>query len=78
MVPQGSQNGALFYERASQPFFENRLPWGAVLENSSLFSGGTVFFLNMIIKEKTAPFVQKGAVLENGSCFSTLIFLSVG
>ncbi len=27
---------------------------------SSLFSGVTIFFLNMIIKEKTAPFLQNG------------------
>ena len=27
-----------------------RLHWGTVLENSSSFSGDTIFFLNMIIK----------------------------
>ncbi len=43
-----------------QPFFEKQLPWGAVLENGSLFSGGTVFFLNMIIKGKNGSLFAKG------------------
>ncbi len=41
--------------------------FGAILQNSSLSSEGTIFFLNMIIKEKTAPFLQKGAVFQNGA-----------
>ena len=33
---------------------------GAILENGSLFSGGTVFFLNMIIKGKNGSLFAKG------------------
>ncbi len=50
-----------------QPFFEKRLLRGSILENGSFLSGGTVFFLNMIMKEKMAPLCQRGAVFQNGS-----------
>ena len=59
-----------------QPFFEKRLPWGADLENGSLSSGGTIFFLNMIMKEKTAKGSRFPKLVPQGSRSSYLFFLS--
>ncbi len=50
-----------------QPFFEKRLLTGSIFENGSSLPGGTVFFLNMIMKKKIAPLCQRGAVFQNGS-----------
>ena len=43
MWSQFMQFGATLY-KGLQPFFLKCLPWGAVSENGSLFSGGTVLF----------------------------------
>ncbi len=50
-----------------QPFFEKRLLMGSIFEDGSSLSGGTVFLLNMIMKEKMAPLCQRGAIFKNGS-----------
>ena len=73
MAPQGNQNGATFDGSAPFPtFFGEPFPQGAPF-----------IFLNMIIKEKTAPLLQKGAIFQNGgdemvpqgSCFGTLFLV---
>ncbi len=51
-------------------FLENygkRLHCGAVLANGTTLVRGTIFFSNMIIKEKLAPLLKSGAVFQNSS-----------
>ena len=63
---QGDHFGASLF------FLKKWLPWGTVFEKSSLFSGGTIFFLNTICKRE--PFSK---TVPQGSRFSTP-FLSEG
>ena len=51
-------------EKKEEP---KRLLRGSIFKNGSSLPGGTVFFLNMIMKKKMAPLCQRGAVFQNSS-----------
>ncbi len=75
------KNGPTFLKKGHrfEPFFlQNSTPRGTLLENSTLLLGGTLFRINMIIKEKRVPLLKKRvlfvAIAPQGYCFGTLFF----